>query len=214
MTCTAATNSAPNSRYSTASEAMTAISDKALLIGWLCTSRLIAPATQIAPNTENKIKCNMNQFSVPVLGSQVFSISTENGNLRTSRQAVNATTNAVITRFATASGNKNFHPKAISWSYRKRGSVPRTQMYRIMKQKTFATNQNTGRIACRMGGPKIGPCQPPRKSSVARHPTVIMFAYSAMKNMANFMALYSVWYPATSSVSASGRSKGMRFVSA
>ncbi len=38
--------------------------------------------------------------------------------------------------------------------------------------------------------------------------------YSAMKNMANFMAEYSVWYPATSSASASGRSKGRRLVSA
>ena len=35
-----------------------------------------------------------------------------------------------------------------------------------------------------------------------------------MKNMANFMELYSLWNPATSSVSASGRSNGARFVSA
>ena len=55
---------------------------------------------------------------------------------------------------------------------------------------------------------------PPRKSSVATQLTVIMLAYSAMKNMANFMELYSVWYPATSSFSASGRSKGARLVSA
>ena len=41
-----------------------------------------------------------------------------------------------------------------------------------------------------------------------------MFAYSAMKNMANLKLEYSVWNPATSSVSASGKSKGMRFVSA
>jgi len=28
----------------------------------------------------------------------------------------NATTNAVTTKFAMASGNKNFHPNAINWS--------------------------------------------------------------------------------------------------
>ena len=31
-------------------------------------------------------------------------------------QGFNATTNAVITKFAIATGNKNFHPKAINWS--------------------------------------------------------------------------------------------------
>jgi len=49
---------------------------------------------------------------------------------------------------------------------------------------------------------------------VATQATVIMLAYSAMKKDANFMLLYSVWKPATSSFSASGRSNGMRLVSA
>ena len=35
-----------------------------------------------------------------------------------------------------------------------------------------------------------------------------MLAYSAMKNMANLKLEYSVWKPATSSVSASGKIKG------
>ena len=59
-----------------------------------------------------------------------------------------------------------------------------------------------------------GAIQPPRKSSVARALTVIMLEYSAMKKLANFMLLYSVWKPATSSFSASGRSNGTRLVSA
>ena len=59
-----------------------------------------------------------------------------------------------------------------------------------------------------------GATQPPRNSSVAMQLTVIMLAYSAMKNEANFMLLYSVWKPATSSFSASGRSNGTRLVSA
>src|ERR1700722_15109983 len=57
-------------------------------------------------------------------------------------------------------------------------------------------------------------CQPPRKSSVAMQQTVTILAYSAMKNDANVMLLYSTWKPATSSFSASGRSNGIRLVSA
>src|SRR5579871_311062 len=57
-------------------------------------------------------------------------------------------------------------------------------------------------------------CQPPRNRTVAIAETVTMLAYSAMKNDANFMDAYSVWNPATSSFSASGRSKGTRLVSA
>src|SRR5580658_9389571 len=59
-----------------------------------------------------------------------------------------------------------------------------------------------------------GAIHPPRNNIVAMALTVIMLAYSAMKNDANFMLLYSVWKPATSSFSASGRSNGTRLVSA
>ena len=47
-----------------------------------------------------------------------------------------------------------------------------------------------------------------------RAQTVMMFTYSAIWMSANFIDEYSVWKPATSSVSPSGRSKGVRFVSA
>src|SRR5437763_4003549 len=56
--------------------------------------------------------------------------------------------------------------------------------------------------------------QPPRNNTVAMAQTVIMFAYSAIKNDANFIDEYSVWNPATSSFSASGKSNGTRLVSA
>src|SRR5262245_1067625 len=56
--------------------------------------------------------------------------------------------------------------------------------------------------------------QPPKNRIVARQETVIIAVYSAMKNMANLKLAYSVWKPATSSDSASGRSKGARLVSA
>src|SRR5262249_14267864 len=59
-----------------------------------------------------------------------------------------------------------------------------------------------------------GRSQPPRNSVVATDETTIMLAYSARKNSANRMPLYSVWNPPVSSCSASGRSNGARFVSA
>ena len=59
-----------------------------------------------------------------------------------------------------------------------------------------------------------GAFQPPRNSSVAMHETVIMLTYSAMKNSPKRRPEYSVWNPPTSSVSASTRSNGARFVSA
>src|SRR5690606_5143317 len=42
----------------------------------------------------------------------------------------------------------------------------------------------------------------------------ITWAYSPRKNRANFIELYSVWKPPTSSCSHSDRSKGKRFASA
>src|SRR5215510_15093230 len=59
-----------------------------------------------------------------------------------------------------------------------------------------------------------GECQPPKKRIVHSADTVIMLVYSAMKNMANLKLEYSVWKPATSSDSASGKSNGTRLVSA
>ena len=41
-----------------------------------------------------------------------------------------------------------------------------------------------------------------------------MFAYSPSQNMAYIIPEYSVWYPATNSASASGKSKGGLLVSA
>src|SRR3954471_1748683 len=58
-----------------------------------------------------------------------------------------------------------------------------------------------------------GARHPPRNSVVASAATVVTLMYSARKNIANLIEAYSVWNPATSSVSASGRSNGARFVS-
>src|SRR5882672_1467912 len=59
-----------------------------------------------------------------------------------------------------------------------------------------------------------GRSHPPRNSVVTTEETTIMFAYSARKNSANRIPLYSVWNPPVSSCSASGRSNGARLVSA
>src|SRR5450759_3545389 len=59
MTCTAATNSAPSSRYSSASEPITTISDRALFMGCFCTSRLTAPPTHSAAKMKNRTRGNM-----------------------------------------------------------------------------------------------------------------------------------------------------------
>src|SRR5207247_2617728 len=82
-----------------------------------------------------------------------------------------------------------------------------------MKQNTrspsFAKNQMN-----LSGCGSQGPFQPPRNSVTAIEQMVMMFEYSPRKNRPNFMLEYSVWNPATSSDSASGRSNGVRFVSA
>src|ERR1700739_2190414 len=57
MIWAAARNSAPSSRYSTASEVMTTTSERALLMGWVWTRRLMAPARQHPAKIKNRIRC-------------------------------------------------------------------------------------------------------------------------------------------------------------
>ena len=52
--------------------------------------------------------------------------------------------------------------------------------------------------------------QPPRNSMVAMPLTANIEPYSAMKRISQRKPLYSVWKPATSSLSASAKSKGAR----
>src|SRR6185437_1649624 len=81
---------------------------------------------------------------------------------------------------------------------------------------TLAVNHNTGQkplLAPAHMFSGQGACQPPMNSVAARADTVVMLMYSARKNIAKLSDEYSVWKPATSSPSASGRSKGARLVS-
>src|SRR3954451_25337063 len=81
-----------------------------------------------------------------------------------------------------------------------------------MKKQTTRNILNVTQSGPSASGP--GPCQPPRKSAAARPENTMMCMYSAMKNAPKRMPPYSVLYPATSSESASGRSNGIRAVSA
>src|ERR1051325_708381 len=75
-------------------------------------------------------------------------------------------------------------------------------------------SQKTGIVIdgpCQLGNGRI---QPPSQSVVAIAETAIIAAYSPRMNRDQRTPLYSVWNPATSSDSASGRSNGVRLVSA
>jgi len=61
---------------------------------------------------------------------------------------------------------------------------------------------------------KIGDNHPPKKQILVITESHSILLYSARKNIANVIDAYSTLYPATISASASGRSKGARFVSA
>src|SRR3954454_451806 len=115
-------------------------------------------------------------------------------------------------------GIRIFHPSAMNWSSRKRGSVPRNQMKPNNNVNIFARNHSTGHqpwfsALLSISESGHGARQPPRNSVVANAETVVMLMYSARKNIANLIDAYSVWNPPTSSPSASGRSNGARFVS-
>src|SRR3569623_168899 len=85
-------------------------------------------------------------------------------------------------------------------------------------RKSLPRNHNTGHqpwlsVLSPTSESGHGARQPPRNSVVAIAQTVVTLMYSARKNIANFSDEYSVWKPATSSLSASGRSIGARLVS-
>jgi len=84
-------------------------------------------------------------------------------------------------------------------------------MNRTTKKYVLSVNQSTPRIG-RASTP--GPCQPPNQRVAMIADTTVTSPYSARKNTPQRIPEYSVRKPATSSDSASGRSNGLRFVSA
>src|SRR6476661_9557572 len=89
-----------------------------------------------------------------------------------------------------------------------------------MKNSVFSPNSPMDSSVMRNDTPVVlstrvnGMSQPPKNNVAMSALDVAILAYSEIGNMENFIALYSVWYPAMSSDSASGRSNGNRFVSA
>lgn len=77
--------------------------------------------------------------------------------------------------------------------------------------RSFAPNQAYEGMISKKGR---GACHPPRNSVTAIPLKAHIPKYSAMKNSAYLKPEYSVRWPAISSLSASGRSKGERFDSA
>jgi hypothetical protein len=108
-------------------------------------------------------------------------------------------------------GKNTFHPISISWSYLYRGKVARTRTKRKQNITTLKANHKGG--ASGSGKSKKG-YQPPKNRIVIIADMRSMLLYSPRKNIAKIIEEYSTLYPATNSASASGRSKGARFVSA
>lgn len=102
-------------------------------------------------------------------------------------------------------GRKIFHVKAIRWSYRIRGRVPRVQINREARARV--ERRVRGRDRRKVGGPV-------KNKALVRRAITKILAYSAIKISANLLLPYSMLNPETSSDSPSAKSKGVRLVSA
>lgn len=102
----------------------------------------------------------------------------------------------------------------MSWSYRSRGSVARNHTNAKANRHVFSAST----IACRLMKVSLtissGIMYPPRKSTAVSVLMSTIEQYSARKKKTKIILLCSVKNPATSSDSASGRSNGVRLVSA
>src|SRR4051794_23173537 len=88
-----------------------------------------------------------------------------------------------------AIGNMNFQAKFMSWSIRKRGSVPRIQMNPAINTSNFVKNQIHDGTASTNAN---GACQPPRKSVMPSPLIANSPMYSPRKNSANLKPEYSM----------------------
>src|SRR5271165_6929497 len=93
-------------------------------------------------------------------------------------------------------------------------TVPSRHSPARTKSDNAGTNENAKSHAVPLSKLGNGRIQPPSQSVTAMDETASIAAYSARKNSDQRNPLYSVWKPATSSDSASGRSNGARLVSA
>ena len=110
-------------------------------------------------------------------------------------------------------GKKIFHPIDISCAYLYRGNVARTRINKKQKKVIFNEKKNIDNHA-QLSEKKTGTDHPPQKNVDIRVDINNILLYSPRKNIAKIIDEYSTLYPATSSASASGKSKGVLFVSA
>src|ERR1700742_2652393 len=82
------------------------------------------------------------------------------------------------------------------------------------KKAVLARNQKMPSTGMLNGHKLMGDSQPPRNRMLIMAQSMMTFIYSARKNSRNGPEEYSTKNPATSSLSASKRSKGGRWVSA
>jgi hypothetical protein len=102
----------------------------------------------------------------------------------------------------------------INWSYRNRGKVARN--HTKIKQKKHVLILSTRLCIFKKDSFTItsGNRYPPRKKIALKLDMSTILQYSLRKKNTKIIPLCSVKKPATNSLSASGRSKGVRFVSA
>jgi len=114
-------------------------------------------------------------------------------------------------KYDNETGKNTFHPKPINWSYRYRGKAALIHTNKITKKQIFNPNQIDPGIKAKHSK---GGSQPPKNKITLIELIINIFAYSPNENNAKPIAAYSTLYPETNSASASGKSKGWRFVSA
>ena len=112
-----------------------------------------------------------------------------------------------------AMGINTFQHTCMSWSTRRRGNVHLNHIITKISEAIFPMNQNNPQ-APESNNPGMGLRHPPRNPATAKPLTMSILAYSLKKKIAQRKPEYSVIQPATNSDSASGISKGVRFVSA
>jgi hypothetical protein len=114
-------------------------------------------------------------------------------------------------KYPVVMGRKIFHPIFINWSYRYRGNAARTSINKKQNIVSFILKIISGLIQLKHIRPGN---QPPKNKIVIKVDINSILLYSPKKNIAKIIEEYSTLYPATNSASASGKSKGARFVSA
>src|SRR5450755_5118450 len=92
--------------------------------------------------------------------------------------------------------------------------VPRKHPAPMARKESAGISENARLHAGPLSVLAKGRSHPPSHNVTAIDDTASIAEYSARKNSDQRKPLYSVWNPATSSDSASGRSNGARFVSA